>query len=63
MNKNKFLLITGIITVVSITSCKKELDRFPIASVAPQTFFKTEKDLELFTNGFYGYLPSAETVA
>ncbi|QNR85262.1 RagB/SusD family nutrient uptake outer membrane protein [Pedobacter riviphilus] len=63
MYKNKFLLIIGIITIVSIWSCKKELDRFPIASIAPQTFFKTEKDLELFSNGFYAYLPSAETVA
>lgn len=62
MYNNKFLLITGIITVISVTSCKKELDRFPVASIAPQTFFKTEKDLELFTNGFYGYLPSAEAV-
>ncbi|MCH5599013.1 RagB/SusD family nutrient uptake outer membrane protein [Niabella ginsengisoli] len=62
MCKNKFLLLSLIITGSIVTSCKKELDRFPIATIAPQTFFKTEKDLELFTNGFYGYIPSAQTI-
>ncbi len=61
MYKNKFLIIAGVITVIILISCKKELDRFPIASIAPQTFFKTEKDLELFANGFYGYVPGVAT--
>ena len=38
------------------------LDRYPLDSVSPETFFNTENDLRLYTNSFYEALPDAEGV-
>lgn len=49
--------------VVSMASCKKEyLNRYPITEVSPQTFFRTEQDLVLYTNSFYAYLPGESVI-
>ena len=32
------------------------LDRYPTTSISPETFFKTETDLELYTNTYYEYV-------
>lgn len=45
------------------SGCKKDfLDRQPESDISPDAFFRTEKDLELYTNSFYSVLPSAEGV-
>lgn len=36
------------------------LDLYPEDSVSDENFWKSEKDLELFANGFYGILPGAQ---
>lgn len=39
-------------------SCNEDfLDKFPLDTVTPQTFFKTENDLKLYANSFYTLLP------
>lgn len=39
-------------------SCKEDfLEKYPQATVSPETFFKTEADLKLYTNSFYEALP------
>ena len=39
-------------TVVALSSCNDDfLDRYPQTSVAPEEFFKSEEDLELYVNG------------
>lgn len=46
-----------------LVSCEKGyLDRQPEANISPDGYFRTEKDLELYTNSFYDALPSAEGV-
>ena len=53
-----------IIIIIAVTfglvSC--DLDQLPLDAISPETFFKTENDLLLYTNSFYNALPSAEDV-
>lgn len=47
-----------------VVSCNDDfLDRYPVAEIAPENSFKTEEDLELFTNSFYENLPSFNDIA
>ncbi len=55
MKKLIVLLLT-----LGLLSC--DLDRYPLDAISPETFFKTENDLLLYTNSFYNALPSAEDV-
>ena len=60
--KFKTILYTGI-AVGLLTACERNyLDRLPEANISPENYFRTEKDLELYTNSFYSVLPSAEGV-
>ena len=43
---------------VALTAC--DLDEYPKDSVSPETFFKTEKELKLYSNQSYTVLPDAE---
>ncbi len=52
--------IFTVLLAVGLVSC--DLDRLPLDSIAPETFFNTENDLLLYTNSFYNMLPSAEEV-
>lgn len=54
----------SIILVAAITcgGCKKFLDREPLSEISPTAFFRTEKDLQLYTNSFYSVIPSAEGI-
>src|SRR5690606_36080224 len=66
-NKRRNLMnikpILIIITAGLLVSCSKEyLDRQPEADISPDAFFRSEKDLELYTNSFYRAIPSAEGV-
>lgn len=53
-----FLIVGGM-----ATSCNDSfMDRYPIAEVSPENSFKTARDLELYTNGFYENLPAIKTI-
>ena len=44
--------IATIGAILALTSCQEDfMDRYPQTSVAPEAFFKTEEDLELYVNG------------
>lgn len=45
---------------LGLASC--DLNKLPLDSVSPETFFQTENDLLLYTNSFYNMLPSAEDI-
>jgi starch-binding outer membrane protein, SusD/RagB family len=45
-----------ILIILLATACNK-LDRLPISEVSPNQYFKTQQDLEIYTNGFYTMLP------
>lgn len=42
---------------IGLAACN--LDEYPEDSVSPETFFKTEKELKLYSNQFYTMLPDA----
>ena len=54
--KLKNIFLCGL-TALALTGCN--LDEFPKDSVSPETFFKTEKELKLYSNQFYTTLPDA----
>lgn len=59
----KYNLILLAILAGVLSSCNKDyLDRQPESDISPDAFFRSEKDLELYTNSFYRAIPSAEGV-
>lgn len=57
----KIALFTIAISILS--SCNDAfLDRYPVAEISPENSFKTAKDLELYTNGFYEKLPTINDI-
>lgn len=57
--KTKFKYFAAILVFTNLfIACKDDfLERYPQSEISPQNFFTTEKDLEIFTNGFYSNLP------
>jgi len=55
MNKIISILLLGL-----LFSCN--LEKYPLDSISPNTFFNTESDLKLYTNSFYTALPGAEDI-
>lgn len=56
MMKLLYILAIG----AGLVAC--EMEKYPLDAVSPNTFFKTESDLRLYTNSFYEDLPNAEGV-
>ena len=48
-------IIAAVFAVGALSSC--DLDRFPQASLSPETFFSNEAELQAFSNTFYTMLP------
>ena len=59
MKKIYTIFISGL-SVLAFSSCEGFLDKFPETSLSPETFYTSEKELELATNGFYTMLPSPD---
>tara|TARA_R110000868_G_scaffold11200_2_gene54765 strand:- start:72692 stop:74512 length:1821 start_codon:yes stop_codon:yes gene_type:complete len=48
----KYIFYLLILNIFWITGCNEDfMDRYPQTSIAPEEFFKTEQDLELYVNG------------
>ncbi|GGF40179.1 RagB/SusD family nutrient uptake outer membrane protein [Echinicola rosea] len=48
----RHIILLGALAMLSLSACDEEfLDRYPQTSVAPEEFFKTEEDLQLYVNG------------
>ena len=52
----KYIFLLGI-AITALTAC--DLNEYPQDSISPETFFKTEKELKLYSNQFYTMLPDA----
>ena len=52
MKKNILLLIAAALTVAAC-----DLDKFPLASLSPDSFFSTASELDAFANNFYSDFP------
>ena len=59
MKKIYAVFISGL-SVLAFSSCEGFLDKFPETSLSPETFYTSQKELELATNGFYTMLPSPD---
>ena len=53
-------LITLGITLLTVSGCNDDfMERYPLSALAPETSFKSESELEAYTNAFYNQLPDA----
>ncbi len=54
----KYHSITILLAALLFASCSEDfLERYPLSQLSPETFFNNERDLALYTNSFYAYLP------
>ncbi|MEB2780462.1 RagB/SusD family nutrient uptake outer membrane protein [Algoriphagus sp. C2-6-M1] len=53
MKKSLIILSTALLSIMSFSSCEDFLDTEPVDRLVPNTFFQSEKDLELYTTSFY----------
>lgn len=60
MKTRNIYIIATLFIAPLFTSCADMLDLYPEDSVSDANFWKSEQDLELFANGFYGILPGAQ---
>ncbi|MEG2573639.1 MAG: RagB/SusD family nutrient uptake outer membrane protein, partial [Bacteroides sp.] len=57
MKINKYIYAAALLLVT--TSCADMLDRFPLSSLSPETYYNNEQELKSATNNFYGMFPGA----
>jgi hypothetical protein len=60
--KNPGNLLIMIIMIQTFTACEDALDKFPKDRTYPESYFRTETELQLYTSQFYTYLPEASDV-
>ncbi len=58
MNTLKITLY--VLCAILMAAC--DLDKYPIDKISPDTFFQTEKDLNLYSMSFYEMLPEGEDI-
>ncbi|HEY0670296.1 MAG TPA: RagB/SusD family nutrient uptake outer membrane protein [Sphingobacteriaceae bacterium] len=51
-----------LIVIILFSSCKKELEKYPLDTLTSEQAFETEQNLQLYVNSFYPMLPSAQSV-
>ena len=52
----KRYILIAIALITGLTACDDLLDTKPLSQISPATYFKTETDLQLFSNTFYNNL-------
>lgn len=52
----KRYIIIAMTLIIGLTACDDLLDTKPLSQISPETYFKTETDLQLFSNTFYNNL-------
>lgn len=60
MKKNIIYILTAV-GALSLGSCVDNLDRYPLSSLSPETYFNSEEELRTYTNNFYGQFPVASS--
>ena len=51
--KKNLIYILAAAGALTLGSCADDLDRFPLSSLSPETYFNNEEELQTFTNNFY----------
>lgn len=52
----KRYIIIAMTLIIGLTACNDLLDTKPLSQISPDAYFKTETDLQLFSNSFYNNL-------
>lgn len=50
-------IFAALLVVSALSSCEDALDKFPLDSLSPETFFSTESELQAYANTFYTMFP------
>ena len=58
----KRYLLPILTIVLGVTSCDSFLDKYPKDRLVPETYFRNEEDLKLFSNSFYDNLDRKSVV-
>ena len=60
INKNIVgIIASGVVGLIGLSGCNDSfMDKYPETSITEEMFFRTPADLELYTNGMYGYIGS-----
>lgn len=53
MKKSILAIFVNLAIFTTLVSCSEFLETEPFDKLVPNTFFQTEKDLELYVNSFY----------
>ncbi len=61
--KKIYFILSSILAVFSLASCEDFLKKTPETAMSPSSFFKTEADLELWTNKFYPDILEGTSIA
>ena len=51
--KKIYYILTAVLAALTFVSCEDFLTKAPETALSPSSFFKSETDLELWTNKFY----------
>jgi starch-binding outer membrane protein, SusD/RagB family len=54
--------ILSITILLTLFSCKKNLEKYPLDTLTPTQAFSNEQDLQLYVNSFYQFVPSAQAI-
>lgn len=55
----KYFKYISLAILLTVSSCSEDfLERYPLDELAPEDFFKTAEQLQIFANRFYVYLPA-----
>ena len=61
MKKSVKICIAALLCVA--TSCNDDfMERYPLSSLSPDTYFQTEAELKAYTNAFYNQLPAYQSL-
>lgn len=61
--KKIFYVLTAVLAALAFVSCEDFLTKTPQTALSPSSFFKTESDLELWTNKFYSDILETTDIA
>jgi hypothetical protein len=61
-NMTKKILVPMLLVIVTLSACKKYLDKSPLDKLTPDQAFSSEANLKLYINSFYLMLPNANMV-
>lgn len=50
-------IFAALLVVSALSSCEDALDKFPLDSLSPETFFSNESELQAYANNFYSQFP------